>query len=60
MKQWYTEIISDKTNCPIVLEAIEVQINESDFLNIKLKPKMKKVFISYANDVTDLTTVLDF
>ena len=31
VKQWYTEIISDKINCPIVLKAIEVQINVSDF-----------------------------
>ena len=47
-------------NWPIVLEAIEAQINVSDDLYIKLKPEMKKVFISYANDVTDLTTVLNF
>ena len=60
MKQWYTNIISDKANWPIVLEAIEAQINVSDDLYIKLKPEMKKLFISYANDVTDLITVLDF
>ena len=38
VKQWYTDIISDKGNWPIVLEAIEVQINLSDELYIKLKP----------------------
>ena len=47
-------------NWPIVLESIETQINVSDDLYIKLKPEMKKLFISYANDVTDLITVLDF
>ena len=60
MKQWYTYIISVKGNWPIVLEAIEAHINLSDKLHIKLKPEMKKVFISYANDVKALTTVLDF
>ena len=60
VKEWYTEIISDKINWPIVLEAIEEQINNSDDFDLKLKPEMKKVFISYANDVTYLTTVLDF
>ena len=60
MKQWYTDILLDKVNWPIVLEAIEAQINELDDLYIKLKPEMKKVFISYANNVTYLTTVLDF
>ena len=60
VKQWYTDIILDKVNWSIVLEAIESQIIELDDLYIKLKPEMKKVFISYANDATDLTTVLDF
>ena len=60
VKQWYTDNILDKVNWPIVLEAIEAQINELDDLYIKLKPEMKKVFISYANNVTYLTTVLDF
>ena len=60
MKQWYTVIISDNVNWPIVLEAIEAQINIADGLYINLKPEMRKVFISYANDVIDLTTVLDF
>ena len=55
-----TDIISDKGYWPILLDAIETQIAFSENLYIKLKPKMKKVFISYANDVTDLTTVLDF
>ena len=59
-RQLYTDIISDKMNWPIVLESIETQINVSDDLYIKLKPEMKKLFISYANDVTDLITVLDF
>ena len=45
-------------NQPIVLEAIE-EINISDDFYIKLKPEIKKVFTSYANNVTDLTTVLD-
>ena len=45
-------------NYPIVLEAIE-EINISDDFYIKLKPEIKKVFTSYANNVTDLTTVLD-
>ena len=35
-------------------------MNISDEYNIKLKSEMKKVFTSYANDVTELTTVLDF
>ena len=60
MKQWYTDIISDNVNWPIVLEAIEAQINIADDLYITLKPEMMNVFISYVNDVTDLTTVLDF
>ena len=60
MKQWYTDIILDKVNWSIVLEAIESQIIELDDLYIKLKPEMKKVFISYADDATDLKTVLDF
>ena len=60
MREWYTDIIRDKIIWPIILEAIEAQINISDEFYIKLKPEMKKVFTSYANDVTDLTTVLDF
>ena len=60
VKQWYTDIIEDKINHPIVLEAIEAQMNVSDKFYIKLKSEMKKVFTSYANDVTDLTTALDF
>ena len=60
VKQWYIDIILDKVNWPIVLEAIEAQINVSDDLYIKLKPEMKKVFILYVNDVTDLIIVLDF
>ena len=51
----YTDIISDKGNWPILLEAIEAQIALSEGLYIKLKSEMKKVFISYANDVTNLT-----
>ena len=58
--QWYTDITLDKGNWPILLEPIEVQIALSEELYNKLKPEMKKVFISYANDVTDLKTVLDF
>ena len=49
VKKWYTEIISDKGNWPIVLEAVEAQIALSEELYIALKPEMKKVFISYAN-----------
>ena len=60
MREWYTDIIRDKIIWPIILEAIEAQINISDEFYIKLKPEMKTVFTSYANDVTDLTTVLDF
>ena len=45
MKQWYTDIILDKVNWAIVLDAIEEQINVSDDLYIKLKPEMKKEFI---------------
>ena len=58
--QWYVDITSDKRNWPILLEHIEVQIALSEDLYNKLKPEMKKVFISYANDVTNLKTVLDF
>ena len=54
------KLFQTKTNWPIILEAIEAQINVLDDFYIKLKPEMKKLFISYANDVTDLTTVLDF
>ena len=60
VKEWYTDIIKDKINWPIVLEAVDAQINISDELYIKLKPEMKKIFISYANDVTYLTIVLNF
>ena len=60
VKQRYTDIIEDKINYPIVLEAIEAKIDESDIFYIKLKSRMKKVFTSYANDVIDLTTVLGF
>ena len=60
VKQWYTDIIEDEINHPIVLEAIEAQMNLSNELYIKLTSVMKKVFTSYANDVKDLTTVLDF
>ena len=60
VKEWYTDIIKDKINWPIVLEAIEAQINISDEFYIKLKPEMKKIFTLYENDVTYLTIVLDF
>ena len=60
MKQWYTEIFSYKGNWSIVLEAIEAHIALSEDSYIKLKPEMKKVFILYAIDVTDLTTLLAF
>ena len=35
-------------------------MNVSGEFYIKLKPEMMKDFTSYTNDVTDLTTVLDF
>ena len=60
VKKWYTDIIADKGNWPILLEAIETQIALSENLYIQLKSEMKKVFISYANDVIDLTIVLNF
>ena len=60
MRKWYTDIILDKGDWPILLEAIEAQIDLSEGLYIKLNQEMKKVLISYVNDVTDLTTVLDF
>ena len=60
VKEWYKNIIEDKVNHPIVIEAIEAQMDLSDEFYIKLKSEMKKVFTSYANDVTDLTTALDF
>ena len=59
VREWYTDIIKDKINWSIVLEAIEAQINISDAFYIT-KPEMKKFFTSYANDVTDLIIVLDF
>ena len=60
MRELYTDIIRDKIIWPIILEAIEAQMNVSDKFYIKLKSEMKKVFTSYANNVTDLTIVLDF
>ena len=59
VKQQETNIIEDKVNHPIFLEAIEAQMNLSDEFYIQLKSGMKKDFTSYANDVKDLTTVLD-
>ena len=58
--KWYTDIVSDKSNWPILLEAIEEQIALSEGLYIKLKQEMKNNFISYANGKTDLTSVPDF
>ena len=60
VKEWYKNIIEDKVNHPIVIEAIEAQMDLSDEFYIKLKSEMKKVFTSYANDAKDLTIVLDF
>ena len=59
MRKWYTDIISDKGNWPILLEAIEEQIALSDGLYIKLKQEMKNDFISYTNGKQDLTSVQD-
>ena len=60
VRELYTDIIKDKINWQIILEAIDAQINISDEFYIKLKPEMKIVFTSYVNDVIDLTAVLDF
>ena len=60
VRELYTDIIKDKINWQIILEAIDAQINISDEFYIKLKPEMKIAFTSYVNDVIDLTAVLDF
>ena len=60
MREWYTNIVSDKGNWPILLDAIEQQIDLSDSLHIKLKEEMKNDFISYANGKKDLKLLKDF
>ena len=60
MREWYTNIVSDKGNWPILLDAIEQQIALSDSLHIKLKEEMKNDFISYANGKKDLKLLKDF
>ena len=45
MREWYSSIVSDKGNWPILLDAIEQQIDLLDSLHIKLKEEMKNDFI---------------
>ena len=60
VRKQYTNIVSDKVNWSILLEAIEKQISLSDGLYIKLKQEMKNNFISYANGKKHLTSLRDF
>ena len=60
VKEWYTKIVNDIANHPIILEAIEDQIEVSDEMYIELKIKIKEIFITFSNEVKDLIFVLDF
>ena len=59
VKEWYTEIVNDTTNHPIILEAIEDQIEVSYEMYIELKIKIKEICISFSDEVKYLTYILD-
>ena len=60
VKEWYIIIVSDEGNWPILLDAIEQQMELSDSLHIKLKEEMKNELISYANGKKRLETIKGF
>ena len=53
-------MINDTANHPIIVKAIEDQIEVSDEICIELKIEMKEFVITFDNEVKDLTYVLDF
>ena len=59
VKEWYTKIANDTADHPIILEAIEDQIEVSDEMYIELKIKIKECFITFSNEVKYMTSVLD-
>ena len=59
VKEWYMRIVSDVSNWPILLDAIEQQMKLSDNLHIKLKEEMKNELISYANGKKDFRQLKD-
>ena len=59
VKEWYMRIVSDVSNWPILIDAIEQQMKLSDNLNIKLKEAMKNELLSYANGKKELRQLKD-
>ena len=45
VKEWYNNIVNDTANHPIIVKAIEDQIEVSDEICIELKIEMKELFI---------------
>ena len=60
VNEWHNKIVNDIANHPIIIEAIEDQIEDSDEMYIKLKIEMKDFFIKFANEEKDMISVLDF
>ena len=45
VNEWYNKIVNDTANHPIIIEAIEDQIEDLDEMYIELKIKMKELFL---------------
>ena len=60
VKELYYKIVNDTANHPIILEAIEDQIEVLDEKYIELKIEIKEIVIKFANKIKDLTSILDF
>ena len=60
VKELYDKIVNETAYHPIILEVIEEQIEVSNEMYIELKIEMKEFVITFANEVKDLTYVLNF
>ena len=60
VKELYYKIVNDTANYPIILEAIEDQIEVLDEKYIELKIEIKEIVIKFSNKIKDLISILDF